>query len=132
MEDAWVIHLFDDVAVKFEINGKEDAEYGKIMRMRKRGARNRWIEYVKPVDLSDRAASKDVFVMCYYYRPVANSNTKFTYDTSWNTPVSIDALICPANLTYDQASDTYQVDVTTSSVVEKSLAGAQFLEDLDE
>ena len=39
MEDAWVIHLFDDVAVKFEINGKEVAEYGKIMRMRKRGAR---------------------------------------------------------------------------------------------
>ncbi len=35
-EDAWVIHLFDDVAVKFEINGKEVAEYGKIMRMRKR------------------------------------------------------------------------------------------------
>ena len=117
------------MAVKFEINSKEVAEYGKIMRMRTRGARNRWIEYMKPVDLSDRAASKAMFVMCYYYRPVANSNTKFTYDMSWNTPVSIDALICPANLTYDQTSDTYQVDVTALSVVEKSLAGAQFLED---
>ncbi len=65
------------------------------------------------------------FVMCYYHRRVG-SDTKFIYDTSWNTPLSIDGIICPANLTYDQSSDTNQVDVNTSSVVEKSSAGVSF------
>jgi hypothetical protein len=48
--DAHVCKLFDDIAIKFRYdNGKVGAEFGRVVRMRKKAGK-KWIDYVKPVD----------------------------------------------------------------------------------
>jgi hypothetical protein len=57
-----VIKLFDDVAIKFDDgDGKLGAEFGRIVRMRKK-AGSKWLDYVLPVDLNNRGQAYSTFV----------------------------------------------------------------------
>ena len=65
--DAHTCKLFDDVAIKFIYgDGKVAAEYGRVARMRKRiggDASGTWIDYNKPVDLNNRDAVPNLFIV---------------------------------------------------------------------
>jgi hypothetical protein len=69
--------LFDDIAVKFYYsNNKIGAEFGRIVRMRKK-INQKWLDYNHPVDLNNRESVANLFIVCYYYRQIGQSDRLF-------------------------------------------------------
>ncbi len=135
--------LFDDIAIKFTVKGKIGAEYGRVVRMRKKTG-TKWLDYNNAVDLNNRDAVANLFIVCYYYRKIEQSDRsilefcgrvfvivkrciffRFAYDLSWNDPVSIDAIICPVVVTYHHEEKNFSICPEHVALAEQSVAGVE-------
>ena len=103
--DQWIIEIGSNVAVLFE---KNTVYAGRIRRIRvkrkpnKGAARPRWVDYVKPVNLTaykeKKATERPVMnIICSYYQVNRNS-TVFTYNDEDPTVLTPDMLIGPINM----------------------------------
>ena len=85
-------------------------------------------------------------IVCYYYRQLEQqpdrfgllcnillcvartgaqlfcTDDRYAYDTSWNTPVDIESIICPVVVTYHEA-EFFSVEIILSSL--KSVEGVE-------
>ena len=75
----------------------------------------------------------NLFIVCYYYRQLEQqpdrfgmlcnvllcvartgsqlfcTDDRYAYDTSWNTPADIEAIICPVVVTYHEADKIFSI-----------------------
>ena len=71
-------------------------------------------------------AVANLFVICYYYRRFEQSN-RYAYDTSWNTPVEISAVICPVVVSYHQEDKTFSICQDHVDLAQQSVAGVEHI-----
>jgi hypothetical protein len=93
--DSWAISIFDDVAVKFEIDGVGgaapvmEAAFGRVFRIHRQTTTG-WIEYERAVDLSPTSLQRprNLFVTLHYYTKVDGSDPpRFVYGLADYTPI---------------------------------------------
>ena len=135
MRDGWTVGITDDVAIKFvDDDGNLSAHFGRIIRIRKakkliNGVPSQFTEYHKPINLNRREDLKDVFVYCYYYSQVGQTN-KYKYDTAWSHLVDVETIIIPVTLNpaLDQHG-LFEVPADQMSLITRSLNGEVDLDD---
>ena len=128
---TWCIGLSDNVAIKFDYDdgSPSDIWFCRIYRIRKcvqkdkEGKPKSWIDYRLPVNLEDRKGLTNVYVYGYYYRAVKGIERAFTFDYSYNKPISIECVISPVTMLYDVSSKMFTIPQRHLDVVTRSLQG---------
>jgi hypothetical protein len=52
---------------------------------------------------------------------------RYDYDTSWNTPVEITAVICPVVVSYHQEEKTFSICQDHVDLAQQSVAGVEHI-----
>lgn len=121
-EDDWSVGLHSDVAVMFGDNGC----VGKIIRMRQKHGK-RWVNYTRPVIIhNDRTPLGELYFTCHWYtrsRRGLRNDMNFVFNQSSADEVHVSSLVCPVNMTYDNATRMYTMDIEHARIVRRSLRG---------
>jgi hypothetical protein len=125
--DSWRVGRGDDIAVKFNTGTEEHPHYqaclGRIIRMRKRGATKRWLDYRYPVDLAGaRAWLGELYVTCHWYKRTRADRT-YTYNTANMVQIHVETIVCPVNMTYVPESDKYEIGAAEMNIINTALRG---------
>ena len=129
--DDWNMGIGSDIAIHFEEGN--NIFVGRVVQMRKRYTNGRYVKYKRSVILhEDREKLGDLFVSCMFYTRVrsALSNTERVFKLKDNNTTAMNykeyhvtTVVCPLNLTYHVATESYLLDATGDDIINTQLGG---------